>query len=84
MKKLFLLILLLSTFGLSFAQNADSVVRRAAASFLASGVPAGFSIGIVKNNITSRYNFGQLQKGHGVGFGDIDNDGVDVLIAVVG
>jgi len=63
MKKLFLLILLVSTFNLSFAQNADSVVKRVAASFLASGVPAGFSIGIVKNNITSKYNFGQLQKG---------------------
>lgn len=64
MKKLFLLFNLLTCSStLLNAQTIDSIVRRAANNFIASGSRVGFSIGVIKNDSTYKYNFGIVRKG---------------------
>lgn len=64
MKKLLLSIVLLTcAFQFSDAQKIDSIVRAAATKFVASGPRVGFSIGVIKNGIVYRYNFGNFQRG---------------------
>src|SRR5437879_2959591 len=63
MKKLLLLFnLLICTRALLNAQTVDSIVRHAANNFIASGARVGFSIGVIKNDSTYRYNFGVVRK----------------------
>lgn len=63
MKKLLLLFtLFIYTGNLVSAQNIDSTVKHAASTFMASGKRVGFSVGIIINGQTYRYNFGNTQK----------------------
>jgi CubicO group peptidase (beta-lactamase class C family) len=50
------------TFTLSKAQSIDSAVKHAANNFMANGPRVGFSIGIVKDGSTFKYNFGVVHK----------------------
>ena len=63
MRKIFVLInLLICSFSFSKAQSIDSIVKHAASNFIASGSRVGFSIGVIKNSSTYKYNFGVVQK----------------------
>lgn len=63
MKKLVLSFnLLICTCSLLNAQTIDSIITHAANKFIASGSRVGFSVGVIKNDSTYRYNFGVVQR----------------------
>lgn len=63
MKKLYLFLCLIFFYQFLNAQSIDTIVRRAANKFQATGSSVGFSIGIIDDKKSFLYHFGSARKG---------------------